>query len=225
MLSDLNKHMRTVHHTYRRKAKIPKDMISELADNPDLGLQPQIYGAKPAKQPSPTTAAAAAMTTTVVPASAMQSSLPPAAPSSVVDSHGASPQKALTKVVGPTVSVAAAAKPLLPPKTAKALPPLVHVSALLGGPAVVPVKAMKAAGGTVAAAKWRSDGGDMVASCGRDPSLEAIKQELGKKFFALMIPYLPPNYLGTLHTVCPLYIPMYVRIQGFLVKKVVEFSF
>jgi hypothetical protein len=50
VLSDLNKHMRTVHHTYRRKAKIPKDMISEM-DNPDLGMAPQIYGAKSFKQP------------------------------------------------------------------------------------------------------------------------------------------------------------------------------
>jgi hypothetical protein len=49
VLSDLNKHMRTVHHTYRRKAKIPKDIISEM-DNPDLGMAPQIYGAKSFKQ-------------------------------------------------------------------------------------------------------------------------------------------------------------------------------
>ena len=32
MLSDLNKHMRTVHHTYRRKAKISKEQAAELVD-------------------------------------------------------------------------------------------------------------------------------------------------------------------------------------------------
>ena len=45
MLSDLNKHMRTVHQTYRRKAKISKDQIMEL-DNPETEIQPKIYGAK-----------------------------------------------------------------------------------------------------------------------------------------------------------------------------------
>ena len=55
VLSDLNKHMRTVHGTYRRKAKIPKDLISEI-DNPESDILPQIYGAQSAKTspgPSP----------------------------------------------------------------------------------------------------------------------------------------------------------------------------
>ena len=54
-MSDLNKHMRTVHGTYRRKAKIPKDLISEI-DNPESDILPQIYGAQSAKTspgPSP----------------------------------------------------------------------------------------------------------------------------------------------------------------------------
>ena len=51
MLSDLNKHMRTVHGTYRRKAKIPKDLISEM-DNPDADLLPQIYGTSSNSNPS-----------------------------------------------------------------------------------------------------------------------------------------------------------------------------
>lgn len=46
VLSDLNKHMRTVHGTYRRKAKIPKELIGEM-DNPDANITPQIYGANP----------------------------------------------------------------------------------------------------------------------------------------------------------------------------------
>ena len=54
VLSDLNKHMRTVHHTYRRRAKIPKDMLTELDSPADLGgIEPQIYGAKPRPPPSP----------------------------------------------------------------------------------------------------------------------------------------------------------------------------
>jgi hypothetical protein len=52
VLSDLNKHMRTVHHTYRRKAKIPKEVISELDSTTELDdLEPQIYGAKAFKRP------------------------------------------------------------------------------------------------------------------------------------------------------------------------------
>lgn len=47
VLSDLNKHMRTVHGTYRRKAKIPKESIAEI-DNPDARVIPKIYGANPA---------------------------------------------------------------------------------------------------------------------------------------------------------------------------------
>ena len=47
VLSDLNKHMRTVHGTYRRKAKIPKDLINEI-DNPDSELLPQLYASAPA---------------------------------------------------------------------------------------------------------------------------------------------------------------------------------
>ena len=43
VLSDLNKHMRTVHGTYRRRAKIPKELIGEM-DGPDTELTPQIYG-------------------------------------------------------------------------------------------------------------------------------------------------------------------------------------
>ena len=38
--------MRTVHGTYRRKAKIPKELIGEM-DNPDANITPQIYGANP----------------------------------------------------------------------------------------------------------------------------------------------------------------------------------
>ena len=49
VLSDLNKHMRTVHGTYRRKAKIPKDMISEITENPDSEIVPQIFGSSPEK--------------------------------------------------------------------------------------------------------------------------------------------------------------------------------
>ena len=45
-LSDLNKHMRAVHGTYKRKAKIPKELIGEM-DNPDANITPQIYGANP----------------------------------------------------------------------------------------------------------------------------------------------------------------------------------
>lgn len=51
VLSDLNKHMRTVHGTYRRRAKIPKDLIGEM-DDPDTDLTPQIYGAHPGGQTS-----------------------------------------------------------------------------------------------------------------------------------------------------------------------------
>ena len=40
--------MRTVHGTYRRKAKIPKELISEI-DNPDSSILPQIYGTSSAK--------------------------------------------------------------------------------------------------------------------------------------------------------------------------------
>ena len=61
VLSDLNKHMRTVHGTYRRRAKIPKDLISEI-DNPNSELLPQIYGASsssPEKSYSPPTIPAA----------------------------------------------------------------------------------------------------------------------------------------------------------------------
>lgn len=47
VLSDLNKHMRTVHGTYRRKAKIPKEAIAEI-DNPEAKVIPKIYGANPA---------------------------------------------------------------------------------------------------------------------------------------------------------------------------------
>ena len=52
VLSDLNKHMRTVHGTYRRKAKIPKDMISEITENPDSEIVPQIFGSSPEKPSS-----------------------------------------------------------------------------------------------------------------------------------------------------------------------------
>lgn len=48
--------MRTVHGTYRRKAKIPKDMISEITENPDSEIVPQIFGSspeKPSSGPSP----------------------------------------------------------------------------------------------------------------------------------------------------------------------------
>ena len=53
VLSDLNKHMRTVHGTYRRKAKIPKELISEI-DNPDSSILPQIYGTSSKSSPSKT---------------------------------------------------------------------------------------------------------------------------------------------------------------------------
>ena len=47
--------MRTVHGTYRRKAKIPKELIGEM-DNPDANITPQIYGANPGgKNASPGT--------------------------------------------------------------------------------------------------------------------------------------------------------------------------
>ena len=49
-MSDLNKHMRTVHGTYRRKAKIPKELISEI-DNPDSSILPQIYGTSSKSSP------------------------------------------------------------------------------------------------------------------------------------------------------------------------------
>ena len=52
VLSDLNKHMRTVHGTYRRRAKIPKDLIGEL-DNPEAEISPQIYGATCGSKNSP----------------------------------------------------------------------------------------------------------------------------------------------------------------------------
>ena len=52
VLSDLNKHMRTVHGTYRRRAKIPKDLIGEL-DNPETEIPPQIYGATSGSKNSP----------------------------------------------------------------------------------------------------------------------------------------------------------------------------
>lgn len=52
VLSDLNKHMRTVHGTYRRRAKIPKDLIGEL-DNPEAEISPQIYGASSGSKISP----------------------------------------------------------------------------------------------------------------------------------------------------------------------------
>ena len=38
--------MRTVHHTYRRKAKFPKELLSESSD-PTSSIEPLIYGAKP----------------------------------------------------------------------------------------------------------------------------------------------------------------------------------
>ena len=44
--------MRTVHGTYRRKAKIPKDLISEI-DNPESDILPQIYGAQSKTSPGP----------------------------------------------------------------------------------------------------------------------------------------------------------------------------
>jgi len=44
VLSDLNKHMRTVHGTYRRRAKIPKELIGEIG-SPDSDLSPHVYGA------------------------------------------------------------------------------------------------------------------------------------------------------------------------------------
>merc|ERR550534_866489 len=52
VLSDLNKHMRTVHGTYRRRAKIPKDLIGEL-DNPETEISPQIYGATSGSKNNP----------------------------------------------------------------------------------------------------------------------------------------------------------------------------
>ena len=52
VLSDLNKHMRTVHGTYRRRAKIPKDLIGEL-DNPEAEISPQLYGATSGSKISP----------------------------------------------------------------------------------------------------------------------------------------------------------------------------
>ena len=45
--------MRTVHGTYRRKAKIPKDMISEITENPDSEIVPQIFGDLQSPGPSP----------------------------------------------------------------------------------------------------------------------------------------------------------------------------
>ena len=42
--------MRTVHGTYRRKAKIPKELISEI-DNPDSSILPQIYGTSSKSSP------------------------------------------------------------------------------------------------------------------------------------------------------------------------------
>ena len=44
--------MRTVHGTYRRRAKIPKDLIGEL-DNPEAEISPQIYGATSGSKISP----------------------------------------------------------------------------------------------------------------------------------------------------------------------------
>ena len=38
--------MRTVHHTYRRKAKFPKELLSESSDQ-SSSIEPLIYGAKP----------------------------------------------------------------------------------------------------------------------------------------------------------------------------------
>ena len=38
--------MRTVHHTYRRKAKFPKELLSDVSD-PTSSIEPLIYGAKP----------------------------------------------------------------------------------------------------------------------------------------------------------------------------------
>ena len=46
--------MRTVHGTYRRKAKIPKDLISEI-DNPESGILPQIYGTSSKNSPDKVT--------------------------------------------------------------------------------------------------------------------------------------------------------------------------
>ena len=52
VLSDLNCHMRQKHGIYRRKAKIPKDMISEITKNSEI--VPQNFGSSsPSPGPSP----------------------------------------------------------------------------------------------------------------------------------------------------------------------------
>ena len=48
LLADLHGHMRSVHGIFRRKAKIPKDLIGE-SDNPESDILPLISGTKPSQ--------------------------------------------------------------------------------------------------------------------------------------------------------------------------------
>lgn len=202
MLSDLNKHMRTVHHTYRRKAKIPKDMISEL-DNPALDIEPQIYGAKSFKQPP--AAVTPSDEETAVPLSSSENLSKPSPP--LVPPPLMVPQPASRVLAPATVG--------LPPKGAKALPPLLPVGAAV---VVAPVSLLRiktsptttagrapplissaAASPAIeqprtvntAAVKSGSGGGGEGESTGRDLSLETIKQELGETM--LLVAVIPPS--------------------------------
>ena len=49
VLCDLYKHMRIVHGTYQRKAKLPRDCLDRL-DDPTFNIVPKIYGAAPSRK-------------------------------------------------------------------------------------------------------------------------------------------------------------------------------
>ena len=49
VLCDLYKHMRLVHGTYQRKAKLPRDCLDRL-DDPTYNIIPKIYGAAPSRK-------------------------------------------------------------------------------------------------------------------------------------------------------------------------------
>lgn len=195
VLSDLNKHMRTVHHTYRRKAKIPKDMISEL-DNPDLGIEPQIYGAKSFKshQQQQQEVAAVAPVAAVKDQPAMES--PPAAtvtanrPSLMPPMLAAVVTPKFPKAIPPLLPVAGAAVTappltLLRTKTtaaAAAVPTKKSLLTTAAAVAAVPAKG-KMRINLAADESSRGDGGGKASALdtnsGGDVNLETIKQELG----------------------------------------------
>jgi hypothetical protein len=191
VLSDLNKHMRTVHHTYRRKAKIPKDMISEL-DNPALDIEPQIYGAKSFKQPP--AAVTPSDEETAVPLSSAENSSnasPPLVPPPLMVPQPASRVLAPATVGLPPTKAVKTLPPLLPVGAAVVVAPVsllrIKTSPTTTAGRAPPLISSAAASSameqprtvTMATAKSGSGGGEGERT-GRDLSLETIKQELGE---------------------------------------------